>query len=281
MVFSARHSARDMSDDKSEGENDMQTLDMNTTLDSPELQPGLVQRCAVLFYGVAAYAVGVSGLLWLILAMGGLAPVGFSPLQAQSLAGALAVDIGLIVLFGVQHSVMARPACKRRLAAILPGAVERATFVLFSGVCLLLAIWLWQPLPGEVWTVEHPVGRIVLWCLYALGWAYLFAATFVTNHFELMGLRQVYLYFSNTPHTALPFVRKYMYRYSRHPMMLGVLVGMWAVPVMSASHFLMAILLTLYIAVGVTFEERDLLRTFGATYRSYKREIAMLIPGMY
>jgi len=260
----------------------MQTLDINTSLDSSTRgEPGHVRRSAVLLYGVTAYLIGVFGLLWLILAMGELAPVGFSPLQTQSLAAGLVVDVGLIVLFGVQHSVMARPAFKRRLVAILPEAAERATFVLLSGICLSLAIWLWQPLPGEIWAIEHPVGRILLWSLYTLGWGYLFAATFVTNHFELMGLRQVYLYFTNTPHTTLPFVRRYMYRYSRHPMMLGVLVGMWALPVMSVSHFVMAALLTLYIAIGVIFEERDLLREFGATYRDYKREIAALIPGMY
>jgi len=243
--------------------------------------PGFIKRLGVLLYGITGYTVGVAGLLWIILAMGGFAPAGFGPLETGSVAGALGVNFGLILLFGLQHSVMARPGFKKRLKQVLPEAVERSTYVLLSGVFMSLAIWLWQPLPGEVWSVQDQSGQLVLWILYAMGWSYLFAATFVTNHFELMGLRQVYLYFVNTPYTSLPFVRRYMYRYSRHPMMLGVLVGMWSVPVMSVSHFVMAAAFTLYIAVGVSLEERDLVRNFGEAYRHYKKEIATLIPGMF
>ena len=133
----------------------------------------------------------------------------------------------------------------------------------------------WQPLPGSIWVVEAPAARIILWSLYASGWAYLFAATFVTNHFELMGLRQVYLYFRNKPYTALPFVRKYMYRYSRHPMMLGLLLAFWSTPDMSATRFVLATLLTIYIFVGIRFEERSLIQEFGERYRQYQKEIGL------
>jgi len=258
-----------------------QAIEINAQPDITTVATGPLKRSAVLLYGVAAYAIGVGGLLWIILAMGGLAPVGISQLQTDSLPAALALDLGLIALFGLQHSIMARRAFKQRLKAWLPEAAERATFVLLSGVCLGLALWAWQPLPGTLWQVESTTAQYLLWGLYALGWSYLFIATFVTNHFELMGLRQVYLYFCERPYTKLPFVKKYMYRYSRHPMMLGVLVGMWAVPTMSVSHFVMASLLSAYIVVGVFFEERDLVKQFGDTYRRYRKEIAAIIPGMF
>jgi protein-S-isoprenylcysteine O-methyltransferase Ste14 len=242
---------------------------------------GLARRSLVLIYGLCAYLIGVGGLLWFILAMGGLAPVGFGPLQTDGWMAALAVDFALILLFGLQHSVMARDGCKRWLVKHIPAAAERSTFVLASGILSLLALALWQPLPGTVWAVENSLGKSLLWACYGLGWGYLFAATFVTNHFELMGLRQVYLHFANRPYRPLPFVRKYMYRYSRHPMMLGLLVGIWALPVMSVSQFAMACLFSVYLAVGLIFEERDLLRTFGDAYRVYRDEIAALIPRMY
>ena len=256
-------------------------IEATATIPAHTAAPGLSKRLAVLGYGVLAYGVGVAGLLWIILAMGGLAPAGFSPLQAGSITAALLIDLSLIVLFGLQHSVMARAGFKQRLAQILPEAAERSTYVLMSGIAMAVAIYFWQPLPGTMWQVENSIAQVVLWSAYALGWSYLFSATFVTNHFELMGLRQVYLYFNQRPYTKLPFTRKYMYRYSRHPMMLGVLVGMWALPEMSVSHFIMSALLTGYIAIGVALEERDLLRQFGHTYRDYKKQIATLIPRVF
>lgn len=243
--------------------------------------PGFIKRSSVLLYGILSYNIGVAGLVWLILAMGGLAPVGISSLQTSSITSALFVNLGLIGLFGLQHSVMARSGFKKWLTGFIPEAAERATFMLMSGVVTMLAIYFWQPLPGTVWSVENPVAQVVLWIVYALGWSYLFIATFVTNHFELMGLRQVYLYFTQRAYTSLPFTRKLMYRYSRHPMMLGFLIGMWALPVMSVSHFMMSLLFTLYIVVGVYLEEKDLVERFGVTYRNYKKEIATLIPKIY
>jgi protein-S-isoprenylcysteine O-methyltransferase Ste14 len=243
--------------------------------------PGIVSRSAVLLYGILSYNIGVAGLVWLILAMGGLAPVGISSLQTGSMTSALLVNLGLVGLFGLQHSVMARAGFKIWLTGLIPEAAERATYMLMSGVVTMLAIYFWQPLPGTVWSVEHPVAQIALWAAYALGWGYLFIATFVTNHFELMGLRQVYLYFMNRPYTALPFTRKFMYRYSRHPMMLGFLTGMWALPVMSVSHFVMSFLFTLYVFAGIYLEERDLVQRFGDAYRKYRQEIATFIPGLY
>jgi len=243
--------------------------------------PGFFKRSAVLVYGVVSYAVGVGGLMWLILAMGGLAPVSIGALETTSMVGAISVNLGLVLLFGLQHSIMARAHFKRWITQVIPPAAERATYVLMSGVVTMLAIYFWQPLPGTVWSIENSVAQIVLWSAYAIGWAYLFIATFVTNHFELMGLRQVYLYYAQRDYTQLPFTRKLMYRYSRHPMMLGILIGMWALPVMSVSHFVMSLLFTLYIIVGVYLEEKDLVTRFGDTYSKYKKEIATLIPRLY
>lgn len=246
-----------------------------------EETPGLLKRSAVFIYGALAYNVGVAGLLWLILALGGLAPVGLSAWQANTTAMAILVNLGLVSLFGLQHSLMARPFFKSWLARYLPQAAERSTYMVASGIVTITAIYFWQPVPGIVWQVENGVVALTLWTVYALAFAYLFIATFVTNHFELMGLRQVYLYFVNKPYTSLPFTKKFMYRYSRHPMMLGFLVGLWSVPVMSVSHFVMSTLFTLYIFIGVAFEERGLMMQFGETYRKYKAEIGMFFPKIY
>ncbi|MDH5179017.1 MAG: NnrU family protein [Gammaproteobacteria bacterium] len=247
----------------------------------PFVSSGLLKRLSVLTYGMVAYVTGCVGLFWLILGFGGLVPVGVSGVKVESTTSAVLVNIALIVLFAVQHTVMARSGFKQWLSRYLPVAAERATFMLFSGVMSILAVYFWQSLPGTVWAVENTTLQIVLQAGYALAWAYMLLATFVTNHFELMGLRQVYLYFRNQPYQPLPFTNRLMYRYSRHPMMLGFLVGMWSVPVMSAGHLVMAMLFTLYIFFGITFEERDLTRKFGETYRKYKKEIAAFIPGIY
>lgn len=250
---------------------------------STEIEPstGLAKRLLVLGYGAFAYLIGVTALSWFILAMGGLVPSGFSPFQASTVAGAVIINVSLIVLFGLQHSIMARPGFKRLLAKVIPEAAERSTFLLFTGLILGLTIWAWQPLPGTAWSVENTAGLITLWALYGLGWGYLLVATFVTNHFELMGLRQVYLYFVNKPYTKLPFTQRFMYRYSRHPMMLGLLIGMWCVPVMSVTQLVIASLFSIYVFTGIYFEERDLIAAFGDTYKKYKSEIATLIPKLY
>jgi protein-S-isoprenylcysteine O-methyltransferase Ste14 len=249
------------------------SIDTNAIPSLPDIS--LSKRGLVLLYGLAGYLVGLVSLLWFILAMGGLAPTAISPLQSTSTFGAIAVNAGLIVLFGLQHSIMARPGFKEFMARSMPQATERATFLLLTGLTLMFAIAFWQPVPGLVWQVENTSLMISLWVLYGLGWTYLLLATFVTNHFELMGLRQTYFY------RKVTFTSKYMYKYSRHPMMLGLLVGMWCVPVMSVSQFIMASLLTLYVFIGIFFEERDLMNEFGDSYRKYKNEVATLIPKIF
>ena len=253
-----------------------------TSSDLNQVEPtSIIKRISVLSYGLLAYSIGCAGLFWLIFAMGGLAPAILSDIKAESITTAVIINISLIVLFGIQHSIMARKRFKQWITRYIPEATDRATYMLMSGVVTMTAIYFWQSLPGTVWEFESTIAQTILWSLYAIGWGYLLLSTFVTNHFELMGLRQVYLYFRNKPYSKLPFTRKYMYRYSRHPMMLGVLVGMWSVPVMSVTHFIMATLFTLYIVVGIFFEERDLKKDFGETYQSYKKEISTFIPKLF
>ena len=254
---------------------------INTNATSSLPATNLSKRVLVLLYGTIGYLVGLVSLLWFILAMGGLAPTAFGPVHTTSTLGAISINFGLIVLFGLQHSIMARPGFKALVHRWMPRAAERSTFLLFTGITLIFAIVYWQPLPGLVWQAEQTGMIIGLWILFGLGWSYLLLATFVTNHFELMGLRQIYFYFRNQPYQSIPFTKKFMYSYSRHPMMLGVLVGMWCVPTMSVSHFVMASLFTLYIFIGLFFEERDLTKEFGVAYKKYKNEVATLIPKIY
>jgi methanethiol S-methyltransferase len=242
---------------------------------------GVIKRTAVFGYGIFSYAVGCFGLFWLILAAGGLAPAGLSLWQASSPLIAILANVGLIGLFGLQHSVMARAGFKKWLKTLLPEATERSTYILMSGIATCTVMYYWQSLPGMVWQVESFSMIVLLCALYGFGAMYLLLSTFVTNHFELMGLRQVYLYFTRTPYTALPFTKAFMYRYSRHPMMLGMLMLLWATPEMSASRFVLALLFSIYIAVGMYYEERDLLQNFGDTYRRYKQQIATFIPGLF
>lgn len=253
---------------------------MSTTQNSAIAAGGThpVSRLAIFAYSLTAYAVGMTAIVWLIACAAGLLPFGTGPVATTSTASALAVDAVLIALFGVQHSVMARQSFKDWWTRFVPPAAERSTFVLAAGAILGLLLWLWQPLDDVVWSVSSPAAVYALWAAFAFGWLYLVAATFVTNHFDLFGLRQAWLNLRRQPYTPVPFVRGWMYRYSRHPMMAGILIGLWATPVMRADHLALAVAMTAYIAVGVTFEERELAGHFGETYRRYRREVGALLP---
>ncbi len=235
-------------------------------------------RVMIFVYSLLAYATGMTALAWLVACLAGLLPFGTGPLSAGTTAGALAVDGALIVLFGLQHSIMARQRFKDRWTRIVPPPAERATYVLAAGLALALVLWLWQSLDAVVWSVSSPAARAVLWGLFAFGWLYLVAATYATSHYDLFGLRQAWLHLRGRPYTPVPFVRKWMYRYSRHPMMAGILIGLWAIPEMRADHLALAIGMSAYIAIGVALEERELSRRFGDAYRRYRREVGALLP---
>lgn len=232
------------------------------------------RQLALASYSLLAYLIGVAGLSAIILAYAGLIPLGLLTVtDSPWLAGG--INIGLLVLFAVQHSVMARPAFKQWLNRYLPEATQRSHFVWTSGVVSALLVFCWQPLTGHIWQLEG-IAAGVMWAIFSLGWAYLLAATFAINHFDLFGLRQVWFAIKNTPYQPVPFKEHWMYRYSRHPIMLGVLIGIWALPTMNASLLMMSIGLTVYIAIGLYFEERDLIQCWGKQYLDYRNRVGLL-----
>lgn len=243
--------------------------------EAPEASQFTAKGVGILLYSTCCYALGVAGLASFILAMAGLLPLGLFAVS-ESIWLASLINIVLLLLFGLQHSVMARKSFKQKFNALFPQAVERSTFVLASGLVLALTVVAWQPLPGEVW---HSSGtlNILLWAGFAFGWVYLLAATFAINHFDLFGLRQAWLAAIGKPYTQVAFKEHWMYRYSRHPIMLGVIIGTWCVPHMTASMLMLAVGMTLYIAVGVYFEERDLIKQWGQRYLDYRQQVGALI----
>lgn len=198
--------------------------------------------------------------------------------SAQPLVAVL-VDLGLIALFGLQHSVMARPAFKRWLTAKVPAHLERSVYVLAAAVMLGLLIGCWQPIPIDVWRVENETAATLLWVLYALGWMIVMGSTYMINHYELFGLAQAFRHWRGLPKPNEDFRTPLLYRYVRHPLYFGFLLAFWATPRMTLGHLLFAVCMTLYILIGIAFEERDLIRLFGERYRDYRAKVPALIPG--
>jgi len=234
-----------------------------------------------LLYGFVAYLCFVVSFSYTIAFVGGFAvPKTIDSGAAVPLAEALAVNLALFALFAVQHSVMARRGFKRWWTRIVPPALERSTYVLFASAAVALLLWQWRPIAEPViWRVENPLAVQVLWTVFALGWVIALIATFLINHFELFGLRQVFARLTGRAIPAAEFRTPFLYRYVRHPLYLGIVLGLWAAPVMSAGHLLFAAGSTGYILVGIWFEERDLIAHFGDKYRAYRAQVGMLIPG--
>jgi len=244
-------------------------------------RPSSLGGAALLAASVLCYGLGVGGLGALILAMAGLVPLGLLAVTAPGSAAAVAIDLALILVFGVQHSVMARPAYKRWSNRHLHPALERSAYVLASGLALLLLVAGWQPLDGAmVWSLDG-AAAIAGWVAFVFGWGYLFAATFAINHFDLFGLRQAWFGARGRAYEPVPFVEHWMYRYSRHPLMLGALIGLWTAPSMSCDQATVATGMTLYLAVGLWFEERDLVRQWGRHYQAYRARVGTFftLPG--
>ena len=236
-------------------------------------------KVIVFLYGIVSYALGVASLLYLICFISNIVvPKTIDSAPEGGVGQAVLVDLILIGLFAFQHSVMARPGFKERWTRIVPKPAERSTYVLITGLVLALLCWQWQPIPGVVWNVENAVGKGLLQALFWLGWAILFASTFMINHFDLFGLRQVYLRLKSQPYRPVPFVEAALYRFVRHPIMLGVLIGYWATPSMSVGHLLFAAVSTGYVFIGIFLEEHDTRQALGETYERYRRKTSMILP---
>ena len=239
----------------------------------------MLKRTAFFAYGVLCYAVFFATFLYAIGFIGGfVVPTTLDGPRTVPLMQALAIDAGLLALFAVQHSVMARRWFKERWTRIVPPALERSTYVLLSSVALILLFRYWQPLGGVVWSVDDPLGRTLLQSLFAFGFALVLVSTFLINHFDLFGLRQVWLYLRGKPYTRLELGTPGPYRLVRHPLYVGWFFAFWMTPTMTFAHLLFAVATTAYILIAIRFEERDLVREFGSSYEDYRRDVPMLIP---
>lgn len=226
--------------------------------------------CYLFFLGTILYAIGFVGNFYVPKTIDG------DP-QIPALK-AILIDSALLLVFALQHSIMARPAFKRWWTGLIPEHLERSTYVLLSSVCLITTMYFWQPIGGVVWSVENDTVQILLRFTFIFGWTMVFVSTFLINHFDLFGLRQVWLHFQGKRYESLQFRQPAVYRLVRHPLYLGFLVAFWSTPLMTAAHLLFAILTTVYILTAIRFEERDLISIFGDKYREYKRTVPMIIP---
>jgi protein-S-isoprenylcysteine O-methyltransferase Ste14 len=239
----------------------------------------MLGRITIFLYGVFCYLVFFATFLYAIAFLGDFGvPKSIDSGAQGSLGRALAVDVLLLGLFAVQHSLMARPWFKRAWTRIVPPAAERSTYVLFASVAMILLFWKWQPIGGLIWQLDTEVGRLVAYGIYAFGWALLLLATFLIDHFDLFGLRQVYLYLRGRPYTGLQFRTPLLYRYVRHPIYVCWLCIFWATPQMTVAHLVFALATTAYILIAISWEERDLLSAHGETYQRYREQVPKLIP---
>ena len=227
--------------------------------------------CYLFFFATFLYLIGFVGNLFVPVSMDG--EVRSNPW----LAGL--TNVGLVALFGIQHSVMARKGFKAWLSQYIPELMERSTYVLFSCLALVIMFVGWQPMGVEIWRVENQIGVAILYGLFFLGWGLVFTSSWLIGHFDLFGLRQTWLYWTGQPYTNLKFTQPVIYKHVRHPIYLGFMLAIWFTPVMTLTHLLFAGAMTIYILVGIFFEEKDLVAEHGDAYRKYRSEVPMLIPG--
>jgi len=239
-----------------------------------------MKKVFISLYAVACYAIGFVSLLYWIASTGNLFPgTAIDGNPNMGITSAMLKNIGLVLLFGLQHSIMARKGFKRWITQYIPVYIERSTYVLATGIVVILMVWQWEPLGGVIWEVSSStIWYYVLYAFFFLGWVILFISTFLINHFDLFGLRQAYMTLKGKPYSEIDFKVVSLYKYTRHPLYLGVIIGIWSTPLMTFTHLLFAILLTAYIFIGISFEEKDLVRVFGDQYLKYRTSTPKLIP---
>jgi protein-S-isoprenylcysteine O-methyltransferase Ste14 len=237
------------------------------------------KRLIFFVYGVAAYLIFLTTFLYAIAFVGGfVVPTRLDGPPRGTLVESLAIDAGLLMLFAVQHSVMARRWFKERWIQIVPWTIERSTYVLCASMALVTLCWQWRPIGIPIWSIEHVAARAVIWTLFASGWITVLIVTFLINHFDLFGLRQVWLPLVGRPYTPVSFRTPLPYRFVRHPLYLGFLFAFWMTPTMTLAHLVFAVATTAYIVLAIQFEERDLVAEHGVAYTRYRKSVPMLLP---
>jgi protein-S-isoprenylcysteine O-methyltransferase Ste14 len=239
-----------------------------------------MKRTVIFIYGLICYLIGAA--TYFLVLSSFLANIMLTKTIDSGIEGsfteALLVNLGLLVLFGLPHSLMARRKFKQEWTRIVPPAAERSTYMLQASLLLLLLMWQWRPMPVVVWHVDDAVANGLLWMVFWLGWLIAFISTFLINHFELTGLQQVYAYWRGKEIAPPKFRTPFLYKIVRHPLQFGFLLACWSTPHMTAGHLIFALGMTGYILIGLYFEERDLARHFGNAYREYQQTTPMLIP---
>jgi methanethiol S-methyltransferase len=239
-------------------------------------------RILYVLFALVAYTIFFATFLYLIAFVGDLPFASRTVDRGGLVLGtgtAVVVDLALIAMFGIQHSVMARPGFKRMWTKIVPVTAERSIYVLASSVTLIIFFALWAPIPQNIWTISGPIAYL-FWAIFAMGWGMVLLSTFLINHFELFGLQQAWFNLRNRAPAAPRFYTPMLYRIVRHPLYLGFVLAFWATPVMTTGHLVLAIGMTIYIVIAIGYEERDLISLFGEQYAEYRRRVGMLIPGI-
>ncbi|GBF81294.1 methanethiol S-methyltransferase [Aphanothece sacrum] len=248
-------------------------------MQQPEAKTISLAKIIVFIYGIISYVIFLAIFLYAISFLCNIiVPKSIDSSPEIPLVKALLINVTLLGIFAVQHSLMARQKFKTWWTKFIFEPMERSTYVLFSSLALLLLFWQWQPMGGIIWNINNLGGRIILLSLFGLGWVIVLISTFLINHFDLFGLRQVYLYLRGKDYTFLEFKTPGLYKYVRHPLYVGWFFAFWMTPRMTVAHLVFAIITTIYILIAIQLEEKDLIKIHGETYENYRREVPMLIP---
>jgi protein-S-isoprenylcysteine O-methyltransferase Ste14 len=241
-----------------------------------------VKKGSIVFFGIACYLLVNGAVIYLIgFTINRGVPKSIDGPVTKPIVESLLINVGLLLLFGLQHSSMARKTWKEKYMACIPVPMQRSVYCLLSVAMLVLLLWQWCPLPAVIWTIHHPAVRMIVYGLFVLGWSIMLLATYLIDHYELFGIRQVLFYAQGKEMFPERFKAPWLYQYVRHPMMLGFLTGFWATPEMTVGHLVFAIGMSVYILIGISYEEKDLVRTFGKLYIRYRGLVPKIIPAFY